>query len=112
MNVLLGTYRLCIRFNFILQVKKELVNLLQDLPTEFDKVANLSKNLQEARSFYSDFTSFTHPDRHVECLPLLKFLMGKIVFLKIFFDILSSAKTCFKKHEYSVLNYFKRLCSL
>ncbi|XP_060074936.1 CDK5 regulatory subunit-associated protein 3-like [Ylistrum balloti] len=61
------------------KIKSELSALVKDLPVTFNKIADSTKDLQEAVKFYGDFISFVmNSQKHQEtCLPMLRYIQER-----------------------------------
>ncbi|OWF41135.1 CDK5 regulatory subunit-associated protein 3-like [Mizuhopecten yessoensis] len=60
------------------KIKSELSALVKDLPMTFNKIADSSKDLQEAVQFYGDFVNFVmNSQKHQEtCVTMLKYVQN------------------------------------
>ncbi|ELT98163.1 hypothetical protein CAPTEDRAFT_19870 [Capitella teleta] len=59
------------------KVRKELLELVKDMPKTYTSIARDAQKLQCARDFYVAFTAFTLGNSDFECCPLLRHLMEK-----------------------------------
>lgn len=59
------------------KIKRELLQLVRDLPTTYDSVANLMKSLQPAIQYYTNFVAFilSRCDAPSEQLPLVRYVI-------------------------------------
>lgn len=59
-------------------IKKELTDLLQSLPSMYNEVAQNARNLKEAAAFYQSFVGqMIKNTNEVKCVPVLQYIIGK-----------------------------------
>jgi hypothetical protein len=64
-----------------MQIKRELVDLVTELPNIYSKLAESVKTLNQAVEFYTEFVKFIFGKEHPGgCVPLLKYLIGNFIF--------------------------------
>jgi hypothetical protein len=64
-----------------MQIKRELVDLLTELPSIYGRIAESVKTLNQAVEFYVEFVKFICGKEHPGgCVPLLKYMIGNFVF--------------------------------
>lgn len=61
-----------------ISIKRELVELIKELPPIYDLVAKKTKTLKEVVEFYEAFVDFTFGRPYTGgCVPMIKYLIGK-----------------------------------
>ena len=72
------------------KIKRELVDLITELPDIYKRLTQNVKGLNEAAEFYAEFVKFVLGKEHPEgCVALVKYVVGKsnqIIFLYIYFS--------------------------
>ena len=64
-----------------LQIKRELVDLVNELPSIYSRIAESVKTLNQAVEFYMEFVKFIFGKEHPGgCVPLLKYMIGNSIF--------------------------------
>lgn len=64
-----------------LQIKRELVDLITELPSIYSRIAESVKTSNQAMEFYTEFVKFIFGKEHPGgCVPLLKHMTGNYIF--------------------------------
>jgi len=64
-----------------LQIKRELLDLINELPSIYSRIAESVKTLNQAKEFYTEFVKFIFGKEHPGgCVPLLKYMTGNYIF--------------------------------
>jgi hypothetical protein len=62
-------------------IRRELVDLVTELPSIYSKLAQSVKTLNQAVEFYTEFVKFIFGKEHPGgCVPLLKYMIGNFIF--------------------------------
>lgn len=63
-------------------IKRELVDLIKELPTIYDLVVKKTKTLEDVVEFYEAFVEFTLGRPYTGgCVPMIKYLIGKRILI-------------------------------
>lgn len=62
------------------QIKRELVDLITELPGIYSRLFESVKTLNQAVEFYTEFVKFISGKEHPGgCVPLLKYMIGNFI---------------------------------